>query len=329
MLKVNEIHVPNGSQHPPAPSGDGILLRHEFSLGLIAPKGAGKTTLILNLLHFYKGYFHRIVVFSPTCRQDDKWDTLKKEGGILAKNTALEKFKEKIKREKKPPKNDKERRTEHESIFADIIQAPKTKEPDAIRKLYYDGVDRKERFTGKIREEDFLEEYSPQDLQTLLDEQQDVIRLLEAHGKTKHLADRILFVFDDLVGSSLFTQKRQDVFRGFNTRHRHYSASLLIVSQAYKEIPKTVRTQFSGLILFRIPNQKEISVIYEENPVDLDQNAWLKLYHRATGETFSFMFINYQTTDPLKKVMKNFDEFLVLRPSSISSISSDEEDEIN
>ena len=51
-LKVEPIPVPRGYIHPPAP--DEILPRHEFTLGLIAPKGSGKTTLIANLLKFYK-----------------------------------------------------------------------------------------------------------------------------------------------------------------------------------------------------------------------------------------------------------------------------------
>jgi hypothetical protein len=301
MLKVQEIKG-IGCQHPPAPD---VLLRHEFTLGLIAPKGAGKTTLILNLLRFYKNYFHRIIVFSPTCRQDDKWETLKKES-LLLKNEPLEKFMEKIKKEPPAKRKKEERGFDRDSIFADIIQVPHKKTD--TRELYYEGREKKERFTGKIKDEDFLEEYTPLDLQKILDEQQTTIHLLEGHGKSKHMADRILFVFDDLVGSNLFTQKRQDVFRGFNTRHRHFSASMLIVTQAYKEIPKTVRTQFSGLILFRIPNQKEILVIYEENPADMSYKQWMQAYHQATDEPYSFMFINYQPNPTL--VMKNFDTVL-------------------
>ena len=43
-LTVNPIPVPKDYVHPP-PAND-ILPRHEFSMGIIAPKGSGKTTLI-------------------------------------------------------------------------------------------------------------------------------------------------------------------------------------------------------------------------------------------------------------------------------------------
>ncbi len=71
-LKVKPIPVPASSNHPPPPSD--VLPKHEFSIGIIAPKGSGKTTVIANLLNFYRGYFHTIVVFSPTVASDEKWD---------------------------------------------------------------------------------------------------------------------------------------------------------------------------------------------------------------------------------------------------------------
>lgn len=71
-LRVTEIPVQVTAKHPDPPHE--VLPRHEFTMGLIAPKGQGKTTLICNLLRFYKQHFHAIYVFSPTVRNDDKWD---------------------------------------------------------------------------------------------------------------------------------------------------------------------------------------------------------------------------------------------------------------
>lgn len=63
-LTVKPIPIPHNYKHPPAPHP--ALPNHEFSMGIIAPKGSGKTTLLCNLLKFYSGYFHSIIVFSPT-----------------------------------------------------------------------------------------------------------------------------------------------------------------------------------------------------------------------------------------------------------------------
>lgn len=71
-LTVKPVPVPAGYDHPEPPAE--MLMKHEviifylfqFTLGLIAPKGAGKTTLICNLLWWYREHFHDIFVFSPT-----------------------------------------------------------------------------------------------------------------------------------------------------------------------------------------------------------------------------------------------------------------------
>ena len=72
-MSLNVKEIPVSEKVHPQPLND-ILPRHEFTMGLIAPKGSGKTTLIANLINFYKGYFHTILVFSPTVACDDKWD---------------------------------------------------------------------------------------------------------------------------------------------------------------------------------------------------------------------------------------------------------------
>ena len=103
------------------------------------------------------------------------------------------------------------------------------------------------------------------------------------------------------MGSSLFNGKKDNPFKMLNTNHRysflltrHYSVSLLMVSQAFKEIPKTVRTQFSCLIIFEIPNEREVEVIYEENPMYLKRDDWMEVYHHAVSGDHSFLFLNYQ-----------------------------------
>lgn len=57
LLEVVPVPVPKGSDHPPPPYGNGLLPVHEFTMGLIAPKGKGKTTTIINLLEFYSVSF--------------------------------------------------------------------------------------------------------------------------------------------------------------------------------------------------------------------------------------------------------------------------------
>jgi hypothetical protein len=58
------------------PSNEHVILpRMPFSLGIISPRGSGKTTLILNLLlkkEFLRNVFDRIYIFSSTFYNDEK-----------------------------------------------------------------------------------------------------------------------------------------------------------------------------------------------------------------------------------------------------------------
>jgi hypothetical protein len=285
VLTVKPIPVPAKWKHP-APPND-ALPTHEFTMGLIAPKGAGKTTVICNLLNFYKGYFHNIIVFSPTVASDEKWDWVKDQK-LIIQNKPLMEFVAKQKKKE----------------MVGIVEQPSVEnEFDGLVPTF------DEDFDGKIPEHCFMSDYDENTLQEIMDEQMKIVKLLKKHKKSKHLANRFLIIFDDLVGSSLFSGTRNNPFKRLNTTHRHYSCSMLMVSQGYKEIPKTVRTNWSCLLIFEIPNDKEIEVIYEEFSMGLKRDAWMEVYQYAVSGDHDFFFMNYQKEKRLR-MMKNFDEVL-------------------
>ncbi len=293
-LEIEEIPVPTGASHPDAPFEQ--LPKHEFTMCFVAPKGSGKTTLMINLLKFYKKYFHTIVIFSPTILNDEKWDWVKKQP-FLREN---KKFKEYLRIRKKKEndngivKNNQDQSELFDKIVEDANKLGKEK-------------DEKEKFTGLIPEQFFITEYTESTLLQIISEQQKVIDFLKRDGKTRHLANRILWIFDDLVGSNLFSNKTDNPFKVLNTTHRHLSSSILMVTQAYREIPKTVRTNYTCLILFSIANDLEIKAIMEEYPLGLKKEQWLQVYQYCTNEKYSFMYC-----DLLKPggalIMKRFKE---------------------
>lgn len=286
-LKIKPVPVPSSYNHPEPPNE--ILPKHEFTMGIIAPKGAGKTTLIANLLYFYRKYFHNIYVFSPTVLSDEKWDWLKSQK-LLVENLPLKKWIAEEKKKREGALKDK------------IVQDPPLG-------TTFENTNRKEEFDPKIPEKCFFHKYTHEDLETILTNKKFIIDALKKHNQPKYLADRDLFIFDDLVGSSLFSMAKDNCFKGFNTRHRHYSASVIMVSQAYKEIPKTVRTNWTCVILFEIANDREIKVIYEENTMGYKEAEWMEMYNHATGQDYSFLYLNSKKEKRLRCMM-NFDKVL-------------------
>jgi hypothetical protein len=142
-----------------------------------------------------------------------------------------------------------------------------------------------------------------------MDKQDKIIEILKKLGEPKYLADRVLIIFDDLVGSDIFSNRKKSPYKKLATCHRHLSFSSIAVSQAYNELLRTSRIQFSCLVLFEIWNQKELITIYEENPVGMTFDDWLKVYKYCVKEKYAFMFINYQQEEG-ERITRNFDEFI-------------------
>ena len=284
-LEVRPIPVPPGFIHPEPPNE--VLPRHEFTMGIIAPKGSGKTTVIANLLDFYAGYFNTILVFSPTVASDEKWDYVKTRQ-LLCDNAPLRKWL------KEMAQKDSENKV--------VQDAPPGRELEGL-------VNPTPMVDFRIPDDCFYSEYDEDTLASIMSEQMSVVKMLKKYGQSKHMANRLLIIFDDLVGSSLFSGRKDNPFKKLNTNHRHYSASILMVSQAYKELPKTVRTNFSSIIIFEIPNDKELEVIQEENPMYMKKKDWYELYEYAVDGDHDFLYINYQKPKRLR-MMKNFSEVL-------------------
>ena len=288
-LKVKAIPVPEGSDHPEPPHGMGLLPIHEFTMGLIAPKGKGKTTTIINLLDFYKGYFHQIWVFSPTIKSDVKWKYAQNQE-TLGENTKLKQFVLDCKKKQE-------------------VNGPV--QPVPISQEFANIVDLEKKFDAKIPKECFIDDQSIiTKVKEVLDQNKRVVDILDKHNQLKTMADRILLICDDQVGSDLFLGPLKKYFVGANTRHRHHSASIIMVSQGYKEIPKTIRTGWTCLLLYKIGNMKELEVIYEEFSMDLTWDEWIEVYREATNEKHSFLFIDMYGDEDMR-LRKGFDVGLV------------------
>lgn len=293
-LVVKPIPVALGSKHPLTPNE--VLPQHEFSMALIAPKGSGKTTLLCNILMFFKGYFNKIIIISPTINNDEKWDYIKKQP-LLVENVALQKFVKAL-----------EEKEKHQN---DIVGKPPASEAfKGLLDLEVSSGKKKRKlndFDGLIPEEHYMTEYSNETLSSLVAEQDQMISVLQKHGKSKHLADRVLFIFDDMVGSQLFSGTRDNPFKRLNTNHRHGSFSILMVSQAYKEIPKTVRTNISCLIMFEIFSDAELEAICAEYPMELTKDQWMEMYKYCVDGDHNFLYYNMQKPKRMR-IMKNFSE---------------------
>lgn len=283
-----------------------VLPQHEFSMLIVAPKGSGKTNLLCNLiLKHYKKYFHRILVCSPTVMNDDKWAVVKETKNVLAENKKLNEI--------------MDGRVSSKSKIKKVVFSKEKPLEEQLKEL-------DDKFDGLIPEEDFFS-----DLNLVIEkiaEQQKIIKQLHDKGHekdAKFIADRMLVVLDDQAG----------MFKGGNVnnpmvnyviKHRHASSSVIIVTQAYKAIPKTIRTNCNAMIIFDIPNLSELKAIYEENPEGLTEKEWMKVYKHATRDHYSFLYINNKFQKG-ETMFKRFDKMLRIKTKGMASSDEEEEEE--
>lgn len=166
----------------------------------------------------------------------------------------------------------------------------------------------KKKVQGAVKQESMFEEYSEETLQTIMDNQDKIVRHLSNLGKDMTMSDHMCLVFDDMVGSGLFNAKRNNAFKRLTVRRRHFCSSVIGVVQAYKEFPKTSRNNTNIYILFKIDSDEEIMGIYKDFPCGLRPDVWRRVYDYCTKEPYGFMMINLQVKDPKYRIVKNFNE---------------------
>lgn len=156
--------------------------------------------MIANLLGFYRGYFHSIVVFSPTVASDATWDWVK-EQKLLTDNKPLKDWVKELKRKEKQKNDSVVERKDNVHEIEEVLDLGPLEDK-------------------RIPEESFFSEYDEDTLREVMDEQLKLVRALKAHGKSKHLANRVLLIFDDCVGSQLFNNRKDNIFKKLNANHR-------------------------------------------------------------------------------------------------------------
>ena len=103
---------------------------------------------------------------------------------------------------------------------------------------------------------------------------------------------------------------------------RHYNCSILIDTQALRQINSAFRKNFSGILLFAgITNRMEIGKIYDEYLGEFNKKDANKLLeHTWADNPYNFLFINFQKQKS-KRFFKNFNQLVIKSKNEEDKIS--------
>ena len=109
----------------------------------------------------------------------------------------------------------------------------------------------------------------------------------------------------DDFADSLALSRHSVLLHELYTRGRHAGISSLTSVQRYRVLSPIVRVNATALTVFRLGNVKEYEAISEDNSAVISRDKFKELYHYATSEPYSFLFIN--------AMAKTADEMFFLR----------------
>lgn len=122
---------------------------------------------------------------------------------------------------------------------------------------------------------------------------------------SKGNCDKILILIDDAVCNKYLKTSH---FINFILLSRHYNISVIINTQAYYLVAKSLRLNTDCLILFSNPNDTELKDIFNEWNCNMSAKNALALYREVVKTPYNFVQIN--KLNPTKKYIKNLNQFL-------------------
>lgn len=120
-----------------------------------------------------------------------------------------------------------------------------------------------------------------------------------------------VIIFDDCA-SQLKNKYIQRQFRDLCFNRRHYSTSIIVLSQTYFSVPKDIRKVFNNLFIFKC-SKVELTAIFEEQ-IELNKDYVLPISKLVFDKPYQYMMINTDT----QKMYKGFNEIIINEENKIS-----------
>ena len=197
-----------------------------------------------------------------------------------------------------------------EGVFERIYLFSKTAKSDHT----WEPVLKYIRNTLKVPEEEevFFEEFDPNVIRGIIDQQKRIIEYEKAHNFKK--LHQICIIVDDWAGDeSVMRGKKGEALKNLYLMGRHYGINLIVSVQKWRLASTVMRTQATSVIYFRARSNVDLDSFIEENSalVPGGKKQLLEIYHAAVKDPYSFLVVDLLTKDPNKVFMKRFESYLV------------------
>lgn len=260
----------------------------------VGKRASGKSTAIINLIERMK--FDYTIAVSPTMNSNKElMDRLNIEHTFedVDDPNVIDKIKDIVKKEAEDLERYKEELKRYNKLMKDLKE-------------------------GKYLDDDLL-------LQFFSDED----HFMKPTHKWNGQKPRIAVIFDDLLGSGIYSRPRK--LNGLSTYSRHVGSlkeggaigvSLFFLIQSFKcqtgGLNKVIRNQCTSMCLFKTKDKQEMKDVAESVSGEIDEELFNKVYDTAIKEPYDFLFIDlHKKKEHPSMFRQRLDNFII--PTELKS----------
>ena len=280
-LGKNEYFNPNKSA--------GALI-HPFRCVCNSPSGFFKTNTVLNIINTC-ACFEKIILCAANGKSEPLYIFLKSKLGdklvIIDDINDLPVLKSGVETKKKKKVQSKKRKSKK-----------KESEDDE------ESTDSDEDKSSSDESESESEEESS-DSEESSDEKPKKSNLKNAIGRSQKCV-----IFDDMIFEG---KKVEKIINNWFARSRHANYSVILTSQSWFKIPRTVRLNTNYAIFLKMNSLREIKAVIGDFALEMKPDQLVQAYEYATKTPSHFLLIDLCDPDPTHKFRANFDQAIMVR----------------
>jgi hypothetical protein len=156
------------------------------------------------------------------------------------------------------------------------------------------------------KEPAFFTEFEPAVLEGIVKKHSEVVQKQKDRGDRK-LFGALIIVDDFGDDASVLHKGGGSVLNRLFLSGRHHAISTIVAVQKLTLVSTPIRVNATGLLAFKVRNQREYEAIESEVTALVDRETFREIWKECTSEPYSFLFIRLNAKSLDETFMKRFE----------------------
>ena len=167
------------------------------------------------------------------------------------------------------------------------------------------------------KEPAFFEDFDLAAMQGIIDRHKKIVQTQKDRGERRLFS--VLVVIDDFADDQRVMRhgKNGQMLSQLFLKGRHWGLSTILSVQKLTLVSTPCRVNATGLLAFKVRNQKEYEAIESESSALIDRATFKSVWEAATHEPYSFLFIRLNAKSLDETFMVRFEKAITV-PDDIS-----------